>query len=86
MMAVPKSKIKGVTGGAYFRHSILNQFDAAIIYTGISVYKIHAGISYDVNVSALKNVSNFKGAFEFSIIYTELSTIFNKFTIPCDRF
>lgn len=51
----------------YWRNS-----DAITFMTGLDYYNFNFGISYDVNISLLKNVSKGKGAFEFSVIYIGL--------------
>jgi type IX secretion system PorP/SprF family membrane protein len=45
--------------------------DAVITYVGIDFENWMFGISYDINSSSLKRVSNLRGAYELSVIYTE---------------
>jgi type IX secretion system PorP/SprF family membrane protein len=58
-----------VFAGPYFRSNLVKNFDAMIITGGIQINNIGLAINYDVNVSGLRQASNFKGAFEFSIVY-----------------
>jgi type IX secretion system PorP/SprF family membrane protein len=44
--------------------------DAIIIGGGFQFLKFDLGISYDINVSSLSKATNFRGAFEISLIYT----------------
>jgi len=53
-----------VNAGAYYRIN-----DAAIILLGISYKNVDFNMSYDINTSSLKQYTNGKGAFEFSIIF-----------------
>ena len=43
--------------------------DAAIIMAGMEYYNLTIGISYDVNVSTLKETSKGQGSFEIALIY-----------------
>ncbi len=78
--------IKNLLFGAYFRNMIFRNADAIILLAGLEVQKFKFAVNYDFNVFSLSRATSFTGAFEISIIYTEISTIFNKFTIPCDRY
>ncbi len=60
--------------------------DAVIFSTGLEIYNLQIGLSYDVNISSLAYVSNRRGAFEISVIYKDISTTLNKIALPCDRF
>ncbi len=53
-----------VNAGVYYRIN-----DAAIILLGISYKNVDFNMSYDINTSSLKQYTNGKGAFEFSIIF-----------------
>jgi len=81
-----KFNLNSLMFGTYIRDTFSQQADAAIFIFGANIHKIDIGISYDINVSNLQLASNYRGAFEISLVYTEISTIFNKFTIPCDRY
>lgn len=52
-------------GGAYYRVA-----DAVIPVIGIDYKQIRLGISYDVNISGLSDVSGGRGGFELSLGYT----------------
>jgi hypothetical protein len=80
-----KYHINNLFSGLYLRNAIAGQTDAMIIVAGLNVYNVNVGINYDINVSGLKDASNFRGAFEISIIYESISTVFDMFTIPCER-
>ena len=84
-LAPNKYKFDALFSGLYVRSTFGQQADAAIVVAGLSVAGFDIGINYDVNISGLREVSNFRGAFEISIIYKAASTIFDKYTIPCDR-
>jgi len=51
--------------GGYYRGGM----DAAIPMVGLSIKNFQLAASYDVNVSTLKQSSNYKGAFEVSLLY-----------------
>ena len=78
--------LKGLNAGAYFRKSDWLRAEAMIVAMGFDVMRVHAEVSYDINVSGLSEVSNYRGAFEIALIFTGLSTINSKYTIPCDRY
>jgi type IX secretion system PorP/SprF family membrane protein len=60
--------------------------DAAIVKFGVGMMGFDLGISYDMNISALHKATNFKGAFELSLIYTNFVGDLDRITIPCDRY
>ena len=43
--------------------------DAVIVNAGVEVYGARLGLSYDVNVSALRAATRAQGALEVSLIY-----------------
>ena len=54
--------------GARYRVSPVNG-DAVVVLSSVEFRNLRLGVSYDVNLSNLKNSSNLKGAFEVSIVY-----------------
>ncbi|RMG76790.1 MAG: type IX secretion system membrane protein PorP/SprF [Bacteroidetes bacterium] len=88
-MKLPKNKyqLKSVFAGPMLRSNIIQAdiLDAAAIIVGAKIQNLDIGISYDFNVSSLSSVSNGRGAWEFSIIYTAPSTLLQKITVPCER-
>ncbi len=50
--------------GGYYRFD-----DAAIVMTGLNYKNISFIMSYDINTSSLKQYTNGKGAFEFSLVF-----------------
>jgi type IX secretion system PorP/SprF family membrane protein len=79
-------KRKAVYGGLFMRNNIELKNDAAFLVAGMKYYNWNGAISYDVNLSSLHNATNYKGAIEFSIIYTGINTRLTKTEIPCDRY
>ena len=53
-----------------YRINPARNIDAIIIGGGFKFLKFDLGISYDINVSSLSRATNFRGAFEVSLIYT----------------
>ena len=47
----------------------IRNIDAAILFAGIDYHKLRLGISYDINTSALKAASQYRGGTEISIKY-----------------
>ncbi|MFO7789716.1 MAG: PorP/SprF family type IX secretion system membrane protein [Bacteroidales bacterium] len=60
--------------------------DAFVIMAGIGFMGFDVGISYDFNVSGLHQATNFKGAFEISLVYTNFVKELDRIAIPCDRY
>lgn len=85
---LPANEIKAesVFAGVLFRNGIKRNTDAFIVIGGINFKNLSVGLSYDYNISDLKVASDRKGAIEFSIIYTSISTILEKIALPCDRY
>ena len=79
-------KRKAVYAGVFERSSIRFKADAAFIVVGMKYNNWGAAVSYDINISQLHTATNYKGGFEFSFIYTGISTRLHKTEIPCDRY
>lgn len=69
--------------GSWVRFS--NVTDAVIPYVGLDFSSFTLGISYDVNVSALKSASESMGGIEVSLIYIKKTSDGRK-PIPCPKF
>lgn len=80
------AKIKSVFCGPLFRSGISRNSDAFIAIAGVNFLQMDVGISYDVNISTLKSSTRNRGAFEFSLIYTGMTTRLAQITTPCDRY
>ncbi len=76
---------ESISFGSYIRSGFNRNTDAAIVSTTISFFKFRIGISYDLNISELQQYTNSVGAFELSLIYTGISTIFDPGALPCAR-
>lgn len=72
--------------GAWGRVSNITP-DAVIIGARLDFIRFALGLSYDVNVSKLNTVSNSRGAYELSLIYTGVFTTVGKrrLSIPCPQ-
>lgn len=81
-----KIKAKAIYGGLFFRDGFPANFDALIGVVGMMIGRFNAGVSYDVNLSDLTAATNYKGAFEISLIYIAPTVKLDKIQIPCDRF
>jgi type IX secretion system PorP/SprF family membrane protein len=66
-----------------YRINPARNIDAIIIGGGFKFAQIDCGISYDFNVSSLSKVTNFRGAFEVSLIYTGGTGKKNAAVEPC---
>lgn len=77
---------KSVYGGTLFRYGWSENYDASIWIIGTKFNNFDLGLSYDINVSSLSEATNYRGAFEISLIYITSSTKPDKIQIPCDRF
>lgn len=70
--------IQGVKAGMHYR---LN--DAAIVLVGCKMANFDLGISYDINISDWKKVTNNRGATEVSLVYTFAKIKKIKPSVPC---
>lgn len=77
--------IKAIFAGTLFRYGWGKNYDASSWIVGAQIKNYRAAISYDVNISSLSEATNYRGAFELSIIYITESTKPTKIKIPCDR-
>ena len=79
-------KRKAVYVGIFARNNTQIMTDAAYAVAGMKYNNWNVAISYDLNVSQLHTATDYRGAFEFSFIYTGISTHLSKTEIPCDRY
>ncbi|MEA3445054.1 MAG: type IX secretion system membrane protein PorP/SprF, partial [Bacteroidota bacterium] len=79
------SGIESIFMGAYVRSGFNRTTDAVIVSAGINFLKFRLGLSYDLNISELQQYTNSVGAFELSLIYTGISTVFDPGALPCAR-
>jgi type IX secretion system PorP/SprF family membrane protein len=69
--------------GAWARFS--NVTDAVIPYVGLDYGDFSLGVTYDVNVSALKTASQSQGGIEISLIYIKKASD-GRHSVPCPKF
>lgn len=55
---------KALYAGIWYRNA-----DAGYLTVGLDYADFHFGVSYDFNISSLNVASNYRGGFEFAIIY-----------------
>ncbi|MGC9331586.1 MAG: PorP/SprF family type IX secretion system membrane protein [Bacteroidales bacterium] len=77
--------LEKIYAGAEFRTQF-HTTDAAVMMVGIGFMGFDIGISYDINISRLRQATNFKGAFEISLAYTNFVKELERIAIPCDRY
>ena len=77
--------VREVYGGLYLRNGLADPADAIIVMFGAQIRKITVNISYDLNVSSMRAYTNYRGAFELSLIFKSITTVIKTFTIPCER-
>lgn len=69
-------------GGLFYRYK-----DAIIPYVGMDYKDFKLGLSYDVNLSGLSEVSRGRGGYELSLIYKGIITSTpSTIVVPCIRF
>ncbi len=76
----------GIRFGSWFRN--YRNADALVIMTALDYQRFIFGLSYDFNISSFSRVSNARGGYEISLIYTggvivESKRNRNKGRIPC---
>jgi type IX secretion system PorP/SprF family membrane protein len=76
---------KSAFAGIFIRNGLTNM-DACVLVLGVNLKALDIGVSYDLNISKLRTASSYRGAFEFSIIFTAASTKINKIALPLERF
>ncbi len=76
----------GVYAGVLLRDGFNRNTDAAVVLVGMRFANLEVGFNYDLNVSELKTSTDFRGAYEISIIYTSPSMLLKKTAVPCDRY
>lgn len=80
-----RMNMKEIYAGLYLRNGIFDNTDAVMAMFGVQIRKFAINVSYDVNISSMRAYSNYRGAFEISLIYKSITTIVKTFTIPCER-
>ena len=74
-----------VYGGTLFRYGWAKNYDASVWIVGAKYKRFDIGVSYDINVSSLREATNLRGAFEVSLTYLSPSWKSKEVKIPCDR-
>jgi type IX secretion system PorP/SprF family membrane protein len=59
--------------------------DAIVLTSILEMEKLNIGLSYDINVSNLRNVTNYRGAFEIAVQYIQPPAR-RKMNVNCPRF
>lgn len=77
--------VKFIYMGGFARTGFQRNTDAAVACVGMRIKNWDLGLSYDINVSNLKTATNYRGAFEISIIYTQWKALLDQLTPNCDR-
>ncbi|MGM0649195.1 MAG: PorP/SprF family type IX secretion system membrane protein [Bacteroidota bacterium] len=80
-----ESMLDKIYAGTEFRTQF-HSTDAVVVMVGLGLIGFDVGISYDINISGLNQATNFKGAFEISLVYTNFVKELDRITIPCDRY
>lgn len=78
--------IRSVFGGVNYRNGLGRNHDAFALILGSKIKKYQVALSYDLNVSGLSDYTNYRGAFEISVIYISERILPNLLNIPCERF
>lgn len=84
-VAPNKYQLFDVFGGFTSRNGFNRNYDAFALIVGGKVREFQLGLSYDINVSELSDVTRYRGAFELSLIYIAKNTKPKVFNVPCDR-
>lgn len=78
--SIPVKKVYALT---MVRLNPIRDIDAVIFGGGVRFLNFNLGISYDINISPLRTVTNFNGGFEISLIYTGSRRAQENPDIPC---
>jgi type IX secretion system PorP/SprF family membrane protein len=81
--ADPAMAVKNLYALALLRINTLANIDALMLGAGLRILKFDLCISYDMNISALHKATNFKGAFEISLIYRNINARSKEPVTPC---
>jgi len=84
-MSSNKLKIKQTFAGLHLREGLTRNWDAFIFTGGLKFKHLQTALSYDITVSKLRLANSYQGAIELSVIYTGVSSVLNKRSIPCNR-
>ncbi len=72
--------------GTFYRTNAKGVADALIANVGGEYKNIQAAVSYDFTISALHIATNYRGAFEISLVFTSPSSRLTQIQVPYDRF
>lgn len=78
-------KAQKAFAGLYLRDGLTRNWDAFVVQAGLGFKQLQTALSYDITVSKLRLANSYRGAIEFSVIYTGLSSVLSKRAIPCKR-
>ena len=79
----PLLAIQRIYGLGLFRANPVRNFDAFMIGAGLQFKRLEIAVSYDMNLSSIRKVNNFYGAFEVSLIYRSIRLISKDSAEPC---
>lgn len=68
----PFLTIQRVYALGLFRANPVRNFDALMIGAGLQSERLELAVSYDINLSSIRKVNNFYGAFEVSLIFRSI--------------
>jgi type IX secretion system PorP/SprF family membrane protein len=82
-LARSDNQVRKVYAVTMLRVNPVRNLDAIIVGGGAEFFNFNLGISYDLNISPLRSATNFRGAFEVTLVYTGKGRArFNK-GLPC---
>jgi type IX secretion system PorP/SprF family membrane protein len=77
------TQVKKVYALVLIRVNPVRNLDAFILGGGAEFYNFNLGISYDLNISPLSKVTNFKGGFEVTLVFKLKGDGKNGLVLPC---
>ena len=81
-----KTSLKNVFGGFYIQNGLLDELNTLALTAGVTINRIDLGIAYDMNIGNYSVAAGSMGAFEIAVIYRNITTVLNSYSIPCERY
>jgi len=79
----PLMSIQRIYALGLFRVNPVRNFDAIMVGTGLQSSRLEVAVSYDMNLSSVRKVNNFYGAFEVSLIFRSINFKSKGLVEPC---
>ena len=81
-----RSIVRQVFIAGYLHDGILDDLNRVSVSAGLSTKILDIALNYDLNTGNYVSAAGSAGAFEIAVIYRNVTTLLNSYSIPCERY